>query len=124
MPDITVFKTDDSAPLLLDEDKYYNVDVITCAAPDLPNSFDMNKYRTIMYRRIKRIVQIDKKEKVNNLILGAFCCGAYHNPPEVVASLFKRVLRDYHFDNVEFAVYCRDDNEFSNYNIFKNILEK
>ena len=42
------------------------------------------------------------------LILGAFGCGAFQNPPEVVARAYKEVLAEfeYDFDTVEFAVYC------------------
>ena len=34
-PDATVFKTDTSRPKLMDEKDWYDVDVITCAAPNL-----------------------------------------------------------------------------------------
>ena len=34
-PGVTVFKTDTSNPKLLDEKDWYDVDVITCAAPNL-----------------------------------------------------------------------------------------
>ena len=34
-PDVTVFKTDTSCPKLMNEKDWYDVDVITCAAPNL-----------------------------------------------------------------------------------------
>ena len=34
-PDVTVFKTDTNKPKLMDEKDWYEVDVITCAAPNL-----------------------------------------------------------------------------------------
>ena len=45
-PDVTVFKTDTSHPKLMDEKGWYDVDVITCAAPNLrerpSNRFNQN----------------------------------------------------------------------------------
>ena len=122
LKDIKVFKTDDSTPKLMNENDWYNVDIITCAAPDLNYVINVNGYREIIYKRIERILSVAAKEKVEVLILGAFGCGAFHNPPEVVATCFKLLLNKYHFDTVEFAVYNNKDDIFSNYNIFKNIL--
>ena len=34
-PDVTVFKTDTGRPKLMNEAEWYDVDVITCAAPNL-----------------------------------------------------------------------------------------
>ena len=108
----------------MEDNDYYYVDVITSAAPDLAIKFyDWAEYRTLMYNRLKKIIQVAKKENVEVLILGAYGCGAFHNPPEIIASLFKELLNEYHFDTVEFAVYCNNDDKFSNYNVFKNILE-
>ncbi len=124
LPNILVFKTDESAPKVMKLEDWYYVDVITSAAPDLDMKFyDWAEYRTLMYNRLKKIIQVAKKENVEVLILGAYGCGAFHNPPEIIAALFKDLLNEYHFDTVEFAVYCNKDDKFSNYNIFKNILE-
>ena len=124
LPRIMVFKTDESVAKLMEDKDCYYVDVITSAAPDLAVKFyDWNEYRILMYNRLKKIIQVAKKENVDIFILGAYGCGAFHNPPEIIASLFKELLNEYHFDTVEFAVYCYNDDKFSNYNVFKNILE-
>lgn len=124
LPNVTVFKTDESAPKLMDKNDWYNVDVITSAAPELGYTYDLNEYRKLIYKRLEKVIQIAKKEKVEVLILGAYGCGAFHNPPEVVATAFKMLLKQYHFETVEFAVYCNEDNQFSNYEIFKAIIEE
>lgn len=36
-PGVAVFKTDTTAPQLLPESEWYDVDIITCAAPNLRN---------------------------------------------------------------------------------------
>ena len=58
------------------------------------------------------------------IVLGAFCCGAFQNKPEVVALAAKNVFKNYihAFKNIEFAVYCspRDDR---NYKVFERSLK-
>lgn len=122
LKDVKIFKTDESAPKLMNEDDWYDLDIITCAAPDFNYVINVNGYREIIYKRLERILMVAAKEKVEVLILGAFGCGAFHNPPEIVASCFKILLNKYHFETVEFAVYSNNEDKFSNYNIFKNIL--
>ncbi len=124
LPKVCVFKTDDNIPKLMEEDKWYYVDVITQAAPELYMDYNMEEYKSIMYKRLKRIMEIAKLEKVEVLILGAYGCGAFHNPPEIVASIFKDLCNEYHFDTIEFAVYSKEDDKHSNYNVFKNIIDK
>ena len=57
------------------------------------------------------------------VILGAYGCGAFKNPPEVVAAALKQVVYEfrYYFRVIEFAVYCspRDDR---NYQVFRRVL--
>ena len=63
------------------------------------------------------------------LILGAFGCWVFQNPPEVVARAYKEVLAEfeYDFDTVEFAVYCPTREQTvnprgNNYAVFKRVL--
>lgn len=124
-PNILVFKEDTSLPEMLDKKDWYFVDVITCAAPNLSGvHYDFDTYKKIMHQRIEKIIQVARQKGVEVLILGAFGCGVFRNPASVVASLFKKVLNEYHFDTVEFAIYTKDDSINSNYNIFKEVFEK
>lgn len=122
IPNVVVFKSDESAPKLLDKNEWYNVDVITSAAPECKYGVDPIKLEKILDQRIKKIIQIAKKEKVEVLILGAYGCGAFKNPPELVAKLFKKYIEKYYFETVEFAVYCSNNTPGNNYDIFCNIL--
>ncbi|MBQ7276445.1 MAG: TIGR02452 family protein [Bacilli bacterium] len=120
-PDIVVFKSDESAPKLLEESEWFKVDVITSAAPVI-YYYIPNNYDEIIYSRLEKVFEVAKKENVDVLILGAWGCGAFHNPPERVAKIFKKLLKEYYFETVEFAVFCRDGGIFENYNIFKNVI--
>ena len=57
------------------------------------------------------------------VILGAYGCGAFKNPPEVVAEAMKEVIQEFrhYFEVIEFAVYCspRDD---KNYLVFNKVF--
>lgn len=138
-PSVTVFKTDSAMPKLMDEKDWYDVDVITCAAPNLREK-PSNQYNTgdgtkaivmkdkdllaLHEQRLRRILDVAVLEGAEVIILGAFGCGAFMNNPEVVARAAKNVIKDYLkvFRNIEFAVYCspRDDR---NYKVFERVVK-
>jgi len=68
-------------------------------------------------------LDVASKENVDVLILGAFGCGAFNNPPKIVAKVFKELLSNYSFKTVEFAVFCRDEHVGDNYDVFKDTFE-
>ena len=53
-----------------------------------------------------------------------FGCGAFENPPEVVAKAFKQALDEFPkvFERVEFAVYCVPGRS-ENYEVFKRVMD-
>ena len=134
-PNVTVFKTDDKTFTLLPKDKWYQVDVITCAAPNLrerpSNRFnhsdgdvraivtDDELYK-IHYNRAHAIIRAAIDNKTDYLVLGAFGCGAFKNNPKVVAKAYFDLLTKYHifFKGIEFAVYC-NSYEDENFKAFK-----
>ena len=134
-PNVTVFKTDDKTFTLLPKDMWYQVDVITCAAPNLreqpSNQFnqgdgdvratvtDEELYK-IHYSRANAIVRAAIDNKTDYLVLGAFGCGAFKNNPKVVAKAYYDLLKKYYifFKGIEFAVYC-NSYEDENFKAFK-----
>ena len=113
-PDVVVFKTDERTipirPVMMPTNEWYKVDVITCAAPELWRGNVMPpNYEALITSRIKRILDVAAKEKVEVLILGAWGCGAFKNPSEVVARVFFSLLRNYNFETVEFPLSSSDD---------------
>ena len=124
LPDITVFKTDESIPQLRDEWEWFNVDIITAAAPELfkITKYDTSKYEIMMRQRIKRILDVAALNNIEALILWAFWCWAFMNPPKIVARLFKEELSNYNFKIVEFPVFTNDFWPLNNYSIFKEII--
>ena len=108
-PDVVVFKTDERTepvyPKMMPENEWYRVNVITSAAPEIKNHHLPNNYEAIITSRIKKILDVAAKEKNEVLILGAWGCGDFRNPADVVARVFFSLLKNYNFDIVEFACY-------------------
>lgn len=137
-PDVTVFKTDTANPKLMEEKDWYDVNVITCAAPNLRpqpsnayNSGDGNKTAKVTdkellalhEKRLRRILDVAVMEGNDTVILGAFGCGAFQNNPEVVALAAKNVVKEYlhAFVTIEFAVYTSMHDQ-KNFKIFERVL--
>lgn len=51
--------------------------------------------------------------------------GAFQNPPEVVAGVFRKVMEEYRlaFDTVEYAVYC-SERDLRNYEAFCGTMRR
>lgn len=137
-PRVVVFKRDTDRPTLLAEGDWYEVDVISCAAPNLRekpsnrmNAHDGNRriaispddLRRLHERRLARILDVASANGAEAVVLGAFGCGAFRNDPTVVASAAAAVIPSYRtlFRTIEFAVYCRPG-DASNYTAFRNIM--
>lgn len=114
---ITVIKTDDAVPKLMPSNEWFNVDVITCAAPNLRNidNVDEDKLFNVLYNRIDMIFNSALKYEIDTIILGAWGCGAFKNPPQLVAKAFKQVIDDnykYAFKNIIFAIKKSNNNNY------------
>lgn len=138
-PDVTVFKTDTSKSVMLEEKDWYKVDVITCAAPNLrknpQNAYNSKEKNQIVKikdkellmlheKRLKRILDTALVYGDEVIVLGAFGCGAFCNNPEVVALAARNVIKQYlhAFQTIEFAVYCSSKDD-RNYKTFQRLLK-
>lgn len=124
-PGVIVFKDWGSQPKLLPEEKWFSIDVITSAAPEISraNSVSESELRKILTQRIKRILDLASSEGDEVLILGAYGCGAFGNPPEVVASVTKDLLSHYSFDIVDFAIRGHGSGLDQNFLAFQKAFE-
>lgn len=138
-PDVKVFKSDINFPERLPEAEWWEVDVITCAAPNLrsipsnhmnPNAgsrkadITYEGLRALHTARIQRIFEVAMANGAEVLILGAFGCGAFCNPPELVAKVFAKFTEKYrdNFDVIEYAVF-HTERETANYKAFKDAMK-
>lgn len=115
---ITVFKNDNDIPQLMPENEWFRVDVITCSAPYLGGRKYTNKtaLKELFKSRIRNIFEAALDNGVEVMILGAFGCGAFKNPPGLVAKAFHEVIDEDHYSNyirkIVFAIKrtVNDDN--------------
>ena len=139
-PGVMVFKSDTNFPETLQESEWWAVDVITCAAPNLrrvPSNM-MNpgggssraeityeELRTLLQKRIRRIFEVAATSGAEALILGAFGCGAFRNPPKLVAEVFAELTEQYRecFEVIEYAVFHME-HEKANYEAFKESMKR
>ncbi len=95
---------------MMEQDEWYKVNVITCAAPNLlKNIVRPTNYEDIIRSRIKKILDVAMKEGNEVAILGAWGCGAFNNPIEIVAKVFVELVKKYDFKIIEFALATRND---------------
>lgn len=132
-PDVVVIKTDTQSPELLEQEDWWWVNVITCAAPnlrpdrngDMRANISSEELFDLHVKRLRRILNIAAMNENKVVILGAFGCGAFQNSPEVVASAMKKVVEEYiyHFRVIEFAVYFPPGDD-GNYQTFRRSINE
>lgn len=137
-PEIIVCKSDIDRPVRLPRDKWDLVDVITIAAPNLRakpnNEFNPGDEEPafvtdeelfeLQETRIRHMFTVVAHHGADIFVTGAFGCGAFKNNPEVVASVYKKILPEFEgcFKEIVFAIYCRP-NETQNFDAFERILK-
>ena len=105
-PFVTVFR----GPESLGYPKLENPYQINCVAVSAISNPPLEKDETSHYwieksfieptkRKIRTIFRIALLHQHKNLVLGAFGCGAFKNPPNHMARLFREVLQEDEFDH-------------------------
>jgi uncharacterized protein (TIGR02452 family) len=120
-PDVVVFRKDDAGMEILPKEDWWRVDVITCPAPNKGWLVDDIDLEPVFVNRFRAILASAQAHDIENVILGAYGCGAFGNDPNVVASAAKRAVGEFSFKNVEFAVYCNKWDS-ANYDAFSRVF--
>jgi hypothetical protein len=109
----------DGYPFLPDP---FLVTVLSCAAPSKPRlrrdnqdnmSYANNNERLDMEQKVAVIVQAAKISRRDVIVLSAFGCGAFGNPPELVAAAFRDKLANSDLTRVVFTI-AEDHNSRGN----------
>ena len=112
----------------MDEKDWYDVNVITCAAP---NKSTAQKYQNVsdeentevLRSRIKFVLDIAKDNDVDTLILGAYGCGVFGQEAKEVAGIFKEYLCTTHARCFEKVVFAIPSGRIGNLEAFKAVWE-
>lgn len=74
---------------------WYEIDVITCGAPYFSGPSTVlppHELEPLLISRIENILEAAIDHGAEALVLGAFGCGVFNNPPRLVAEAFSKVL--------------------------------
>lgn len=103
VPDAAVFRGLESDGYPISEQLFFTsfIAVPALNRPDLTPDFSrlVPEHAEATKRKIRTIFRIGIRNGHNALILGAFGCGAYKNPPGHMAQLFREVLEEGEFEN-------------------------
>ncbi|KAG4435315.1 hypothetical protein IFR05_009204 [Cadophora sp. M221] len=135
-PDVLVFRGSDLVDL--PQSEWFYTAVISCAAlrqPEVEKGengkmvYSEEKDREVMIEKIRLIFQITKEKGITHLILGALGCGAYRNPPEEVATLFRKVMLGGRrkegitgIEEITFAIFDEGENLRSFKKVFGDVM--
>lgn len=105
-PEVEIFR-DERGELM---DETIIVAVLTCAAPMITYSMEgMNEseYRGMLYNRIVGLLKCAAYFGYEDLVLGAWGCGAFGNDAAIVSDLFYRALTELEWDGYKANVLFR-----------------
>ena len=113
--------------VFLREDKEYRFDVLTCAAPNKAVAGRYQHVRTeenheAMKARISFMRDVAEDQKVDVLIAGAWGCGAFGQPPTMVAGWLKYAFLTSGVKKVVYAVPSKNG-ENANTRAFRKFFE-
>lgn len=101
-PDVILFRDSErNGCTLLEKPEYINViSVAAMRNPDLTQSGEISGHLINgVKNKMRTIFRIALRHRHDALVLGAWGCGAYKNPPRHIASLFHEVLNEKEFKN-------------------------
>ncbi len=118
-PEVEVFR-DEKGELI---DEPFTISVLTCSAPNVRFGFEgksEEEYKKMLFERIEGILKSAVYLGYQNIILGAFGCGAFKNDAALVSDDFYQALTGpagRGIKHADFAVLCTPGKEY-NYNEF------
>lgn len=125
IPQITVFKTSTQFPRLLNEDQWFNIDVISNSSFELKNDIykdnELYKYYEFKWRQILDIATLKKRDVV--IIKDVGCDQSNIELIQIISRALKNILKDYKntFKTIEVVFDGIDCQEV--YHILKKQME-
>jgi len=120
-PEVTVIKNSNYELI-----KNFTIGMITVAAirnPKLISGIYQDDDRDLMTQKIEAIFKIGIINRYDCLVLGAFGCGVFNNPPEEVAKIYSIMINLYssYFKEIGFAVLCINEKDKENLKYFSKL---
>lgn len=135
-PDVTVFRKDENHDYAF-MDKPEQVCLVAVAAYNLRRedpediAYDAlknnNDYMKGTKRKIWNMLRVIALKGHETLVLGALGCGAFSNPPQLIAELFQEAFSDPEFKGrfkqVDFAILCQYQSDQKNIDEFVKVCK-
>lgn len=101
----------------------FDADVISCSAPNRNNPEPKEGWEIFTKRKMRNILRTAINRGNDALVLGAWGCGVFKNPPEEMAKWWHEVICEQEFYNrfrkIVFAILNDNNSVSNNYKIFK-----
>lgn len=134
-PAVTVFR--EASPEYKLMENPFQIGIITNAALNLRGKFPIHltedghmpeTAKVITRNKIRTIFRIGLLKGHDSLVLGAFGCGAFRNPPREMAQLFKEVMEEDEFKDrfrvISFAILSDHNDRSGNLAAFEEVFGK
>lgn len=132
-PSVTVFREGIDCTLM---ENPFNLAVVTCAALNLNGKYPIRltpdghmppEAIKITRNKIRTVFRIGLTYGHDSLVLGAFGCGAFHNPPAEIAHLFHEVMEESEFKDrfklITFSIINDHNSNNANLQAFQKEFE-
>ena len=100
--------------------------VVSAAAIRRPNLDATGNYTPadyeLMKNKVRMVLETFEYHNCTHIVLGAWGCGAFNNPPKQVADIFLNVLQDFCFEHVLFAILTPWPKDYENLKCFQRAL--
>ena len=134
-PAVTVFR--EASPEYKLMENPFQIGIITNAALNLRGKFPIRltedghmpeTAKVITLNKIRTIFRIGLLKGHDSLVLGAFGCGAFRNPPREMAQIFKEVMQEDEFKDrfrvISFAILSDHNDRSGNLAAFEEVFGK
>lgn len=131
-PDVTVFRGSERNGYYLLSTPYQTsfISVAAIKRPLLTNNKMNDIDLSVTKEKIRKFFGLAYEKGHVNMVLSAFGCGSYGNPPEQISKLFKEVIDEYngYFKEITFAIFddhnsYREHNPDGNLKPFKKVFD-
>jgi uncharacterized protein (TIGR02452 family) len=109
-PNVKVIKNADFSRLL----PMLNIAGIVSAAairrPVIKNGEFAIVDAALLKNKVRMVLETFEYHAMDHIVLGAWGCGAFRNPPKQVAIIFRDILEEFYFQHVTFAIAHNEHN--------------
>ena len=78
----------------------------------------------LVKKKVQMVLETFEYHNITHLVLGAWGCGVFRNPPDQVAHVFQEVLNSFNFEHITFAITTFKPHDQENLDAFGKVFGK